>query len=176
MSSLSIALFFYFVEVFMRKFEKISFRQFAKDISEGDYQDIQLPVRKTMKSAGYDFISFLDIVIKPGEMVKIPTGVKISLEDGEFLGIFVRSSMGFKYNVRMCNQVGIIDGDYYNNQDNEGHIWIKLQNEGDKEYMIKKGDAFAQGIIMKYFICDDDDTMSERIGGIGSTDRRDNNE
>lgn len=68
----------------MRKFEKISFRQFAKDISEGDYQDIQLPVRKTMKSAGYDFISFLDIVIKPGEMVKIPTGVKISLEDGEF--------------------------------------------------------------------------------------------
>ena len=176
MSSLSIALFFYFVEVFMRKFEKISFRQFAKDVSEGDYQDIQLPVRKTMKSAGYDFISFLDIVIKPGEMVKIPTGVKISLEDGEFLGIFVRSSMGFKYNVRMCNQVGIIDGDYYNNQDNEGHIWIKLQNEGDKEYMIKKGDAFAQGIIMKYFICDDDDTMSERIGGIGSTDRRDNNE
>lgn len=176
MSSLSIALFFYFVEVFMRKFEKISFRQFAKDISEGDYQDIQLPVRKTMKSAGYDFISFLDIVIKPGEMVKIPTGVKISLEDGEFLGILVRSSMGFKYNVRMCNQVGIIDGDYYNNQDNEGHIWIKLQNEGDKEYMIKKGDAFAQGIIMKYFICDDDDTMSERIGGIGSTDRRDNNE
>lgn len=160
----------------MRKFEKISFRQFAKDISEGDYQDIQLPVRKTMKSAGYDFISFLDIVIKPGEMVKIPTGVKISLEDGEFLGIFVRSSMGFKYNVRMCNQVGIIDGDYYNNQDNEGHIWIKLQNEGDKEYIIKKGDAFAQGIIMKYFVCDDDDTMSERIGGIGSTDRRDNNE
>ena len=176
MSSLSIALFFYFVEVFMRKFEKISFRQFAKDISEGDYQDIQLPVRKTMKSAGYDFISFLDIVIKPGEMVKIPTGVKISLEDGEFLGIFVRSSMGFKYNVRMCNQVGIIDGDYYNNQDNEGHIWIKLQNEGDKEYIIKKGDAFAQGIIMKYFVCDDDDTMSERIGGIGSIDRRDNNE
>lgn len=160
----------------MRKFEKISFRQFAKDISEGDYQDIQLPVRKTMKSAGYDFISFLDIVIKPGEMVKIPTGVKISLEDGEFLGIFVRSSMGFKYNVRMCNQVGIIDGDYYNNQDNEGHIWIKLQNEGDKEYIIKKGDAFAQGIIMKYFVCDDDDTMSERIGGIGSIDRRDNNE
>ena len=160
----------------MRKFEKISFRQFAKDISEGDYQDIQLPVRKTMKSAGYDFISFLDIVIKPGEMVKIPTGVKISLEDGEFLGIFVRSSMGFKYNVRMCNQVGIIDGDYYNNQDNEGHIWIKLQNEGDKEYIIKKGDAFAQGIIMKYFICDDDDTMSERIGVIGSTDRRDTNE
>ena len=160
----------------MRKFEKISFRQFAKDITDGNYDDIQLPVRKTMKSAGYDFMSFLDITIKPGEMVKIPTGVKISLDDGEFLGIFVRSSMGFKYNIRMCNQVGIIDGDYYNNKDNEGHIWIKLQNEGDKEYVIKKGDAFAQGIIMKYYVCDDDNVVSERIGGIGSTDGSDNNE
>ena len=71
----------------------------------------------------------MDITIKRNEIVKIPTGIKISLEDGEFLGIFVRSSMGFKYNVRMCNQVGIIDGDYYNNPDNEGHMWIKLQNQ-----------------------------------------------
>ena len=152
----------------MRKFEKISFRQFAKDISEGDYQDIQLPVRKTMKSAGYDFISFLDIVIKPGEMVKIPTGVKISLEDGEFLGIFVRSSMGFKYNVRMCNQVGIIDSDYYNNCDNEGHIWIALQNEGKKVFSIKSGDAICQGIFLNYLTCDDINN-NVRVGGIGST-------
>ena len=159
----------------MRKFEKISFKQFAKDVSDGDYDSILLPVRKTKRSAGYDFISFLDITIKPGEVAKIPTGIKISLEDDEFLGIFVRSSMGFKYNVRMCNQVGIIDSDYYNNIDNEGHIWVKLQNHGDKDYVIKKGDAFAQGIIMKYLICDDDDSSEDRIGGIGSTDRRDNN-
>ena len=159
----------------MRKFEKISFKQFAKDLSEGDYNSILLPVRKTKRSAGYDFISFLDITIKPGEVAKIPTGIKISLEDDEFLGIFVRSSMGFKYNVRMCNQVGIIDSDYYNNIDNEGHIWIKLQNHGDKDYIIKKGDAFAQGIIMKYLVCDDDNSLGDRIGGIGSTDRRDNN-
>jgi len=159
----------------VRKFEKISFKQFAKDLSEGDYNSILLPVRKTKRSAGYDFISFLDITIKPGEVAKIPTGIKISLEDDEFLGIFVRSSMGFKYNVRMCNQVGIIDSDYYNNIDNEGHIWIKLQNHGDKDYIIKKGDAFAQGIIMKYLVCDDDNSLGDRIGGIGSTDRRDNN-
>ena len=159
----------------MRKFEKISFKQFAKDVSDGDYDSILLPVRKTKRSAGYDFISFLDITIKSGEVVKIPTGIKISLEDDEFLGIFVRSSMGFKYNVRMCNQVGIIDSDYYNSIDNEGHIWIKLQNHGDKDYIIKKGDAFAQGIIMKYLVCDDDNSLGDRIGGIGSTDRRDNN-
>ena len=159
----------------MRKFEKISFKQFAKDVSEGDYDGILLPVRKTKRSAGYDFISFLDITIKPGEVVKMPTGIKIMLEDDEFLGIFVRSSMGFKYNVRMCNQVGIIDSDYYNNIDNEGHIWIKLQNHGDSDYVIKKGDAFAQGIIMKYLVCDDDNSFGDRVGGIGSTDGRDNN-
>ena len=159
----------------MRKFEKISFKQFAKDVFDGDYNSILLPVRKTKRSAGYDFISFLDIVIKPGDVAKIPTGIKISLEDDEFLGIFVRSSMGFKYNVRMCNQVGIIDSDYYNNKDNEGHIWVKLQNHGDKDYIIKKGDAFAQGIIMKYLVCDDDNSLGERVGGIGSTDGRDNN-
>ena len=160
----------------MRKFEKISFEQFTKDCSVGDYNDILLPVRKTMKSAGYDFISFMDIIVKPNEIVKIPTGIKISLEEGEFLGIFVRSSMGFKYNVRMCNQVGIIDGDYYNNLDNEGHIWIKLQNHGEVDYVIRKGDAFAQGIIMKYYICDDDNTQEVRVGGLGSTDRRDKDE
>ena len=160
----------------MRKFEKISLEQFTKDCPKGYYDNILLPVRKTMKSAGYDFISFMDITIKPNEIVKIPTGIKISLEDGEFLGIFVRSSMGFKYNVRMCNQVGIIDGDYYNNPDNEGHIWIKLQNHGDIDYVVRKGDAFAQGIIMKYYICDDDNTQDVRVGGLGSTDRRDKNE
>lgn len=161
----------------MRKFEKISLEQFINDVGNDNYDLIQLPVRKTMKSAGYDFISFMDITISPGEIVKIPTGVKISLEEGEFLGIFVRSSMGFKYNVRMCNQVGIIDGDYYNNKGNEGYIWICLQNEGDKDYVIKKGDAFAQGIIMKYYLCDDDKSENiERFGGIGTTDRRNNNE
>jgi len=159
----------------VRKFEKISFNQFSKDVSDGDYNSISLPVRKTKKSAGYDFISFLDLTIESGKVVKIPTGIKVSLEDDEFLGIFVRSSMGFKYNVRMCNQVGIIDSDYYNNVDNEGHIWIKLQNHGDVDYVIKKGDAFAQGIIMKYMVCNDDNSFGERIGGIGSTDGREEN-
>ncbi len=153
----------------MRCFEKISFRQFAKDIEDGEYNDIVLPVRKTKNSAGYDFISFKDIVIEPGEVRKLPTGIKVRLNEDEFLGIFVRSSMGFKYNVRMCNQVGIIDSDYYNNKDNEGHIWIALQNHGDKDYVIKKGDAFGQGVFMKYLVTDDDMTVDERVGGLGST-------
>lgn len=156
----------------MRKFEKISFRQFAKDITDGNYDEIIIPYRKTINSAGYDFISFLDVTIKPGEIKKIPTGIKACLNNDEFLALYVRSSMGFKYNIRMCNQVGIIDSDYYNNIDNEGHIWVCLQNEGNKDFVINKGDAFAQGIFTKYFITDDDNATEVRTGGIGSTDRR----
>ena len=65
--------------------------------------------------------------------------------------------MGFKYNVRMCNQVGVIDADYYNNKDNEGHIWIKIQNEGDKDYVVKKSDGIIQGIFVKYLLVDNED-------------------
>ena len=162
----------------MRSFEKISFEQFKNDVCDDKliYNKFKLPNRSTKNSAGYDFFSLFDFSLKPGEIMKIPTGIKVNMENNDVLFLVVRSSMGFKYNVRMCNQVGIIDGDYYNNIDNEGHIWIKLQNEGDKDYIIKKGDAFAQGIIMKYYLCDDDNVFGERIGGIGSTDRRDNNE
>ena len=77
----------------------------------------------------------------------------------------------------MCNQVGIIDADYYNNKDNEGHIFVCLQKHGDKDFVIRKGDRFVQGIFMPYLITDDDSTTSRRIGGIGSTNKgEDNNE
>ena len=158
-----------------RYFEKISFSQFEKDFKDYEnikdlYDDIKLPIAKSVLAAGYDFISILDIIIKPGEVVKIPTGIKVCLNDDEFLGIYVRSSFGVKYNVRMCNQVGIIDGDYYNNDGNEGHIWICLQNEGDKELIIRKGDGFAQGIFQKFLLSDNDTRLNDkRVGGFGST-------
>ena len=78
--------------------------------------------------------------------------------------------MGFKYNVRMCNQVGIIESDYYNNVSNEGHLFIALQNEGDIDYIIKKGDSYAQGIFMKFLTTNDKPT-SIRTGGFGSTNK-----
>lgn len=142
----------------MRKFEKISFEQFAKDISDDKdlYNEYSLPKRNTKKAAGYDFFAIQDLVIKPGEIAKIPTGTKVIMEDDEGLFLIVRSSMGFKWNVRMCNQVGLIDADYYNNESNEGHMWFKLENEGDKDYVIKKGDRLCQGIFMKYLLTDDD--------------------
>ena len=154
----------------MRKFEKISEEQYNKDLKEVcSYEDIAIPTRSTKHSAGYDFKSPIDFVLNPGESKKVPTGIKASMNEDEFLAILVRSSMGFKYNIRLCNQVGIIDSDYYNNPDNEGHIFIKIQNEGTEALTINKGDRFAQGIFMNFLITDDDMSFGDRIGGMGST-------
>ena len=156
----------------MRKFEKVSIDEFSKYYDKKLYEEYDLPKRMTSHSAGYDFFAIEGFTIKPGEIKKIPTGYKVTFGSDEMLMILVRSSMGFKYNVRMTNQVGIIESDYYNNIDNEGHMFISLQNEGDKDYVVKKGDAYAQGIFVKFLICDDDTTTNKRIGGIGSTNKK----
>ncbi|MGM9849886.1 MAG: deoxyuridine 5'-triphosphate nucleotidohydrolase [Bacilli bacterium] len=155
----------------MRKFEKISFSQFSHDISDDKnlYDEYNLPKRGTLKSAGYDFYAINDFVIHPGEVLKVPTGVKVIMNDDEAFMLYVRSSMGFKYNVRMTNQVGVIDADYYNNSDNEGHMWFSLQNHGDKDFVVKKGQAFGQGVFSKFLITDDDIVTDVRNSGIGST-------
>ena len=156
----------------MRFFEKISFEQFKKDINNNKelYESFLLPKRSTKNSAGYDFKALSSFTLKKGERKKIPLGVKASLENDEVLMIVVRSSMGFKYNIRLCNQVGIIDSDYYNNSSNEGHIWICLENEGEKDYSINEGDNICQGIFVKYLTVDnEEDVISERNGGFGST-------
>ncbi len=142
----------------MRKFEKISFAQFKKDILDDRmlYDSYSLPKRETRCAVGYDFYALCDYIIHPGEIKKIPTGVKAQMEDDDALFLLDRSSMGFKWNVRMCNQVGVIDADYYNNIDNEGHLWICIQNEGEKDYVIKKGDGICQGVFVKYLVTDDD--------------------
>ena len=158
----------------MRKFEKISFEQFKKDIVEDKelYDAYELPKRKTKNSAGYDFSSLIEKNLKPGESVLIPTGVKCELNPDDVLLIIVRSSLGFKHNIRLVNQVGVIDADYYNNIDNEGHILIKLKNEGDHDYKIEIGSAVAQGLIVQYNTIDDEEEVTtEREGGIGSTNK-----
>lgn len=164
----------------MRCFEKISFEQFKKDVSDDGqlYDEIKLPQRSTKFSAGYDFYSLFDFVLKPNETKKIPLCVKIRMETDEMLMIVVRSSMGFKHNVRMCNQIGIFESDYYNNPSNEGHAWLRLQNEGTEDFIVKKGDAICQGIFTKFLTADnEEEIINERIGGLGSTDgKRDKDE
>jgi dUTP pyrophosphatase len=143
----------------MRKFEKISFEEFKKTFGDNNilYEEYKLPSRDTKYAAGYDIYSLEDFTLKPTEIIKIPTGIKVDMNDDEVLLLVDRSSQGFKYNVRMCNQVGVIDKDYYNNKDNEGHIFVKLQNEGTKDYIVKKGDAICQGIFVKYLTVDNED-------------------
>lgn len=136
----------------MRDFEKISFEQFKKDIKDDInlYNEYQLPQRDSDRTVGYDIYLLEDLTIKPNEIKKLPTGLKSYFQNDEALLLVVRSSMGFKYNIRLCNQVGIIDPDYYNNPDNEGHIWARIQNEGEETVMLKKGEAIVQGIFINY--------------------------
>ena len=161
----------------MRYFEKISFKQFEKDISNDPklYDSYLLPKRATSCSAGYDFFAINDIIIKPGEIVKVPTGIKALFEKDEALLLLNRSSLGFKYNLRVTNQVGVIESDYYDNPSNEGHMWFSLQNEGNEVIHIKKNTAYGQGMFTKFLITDDDNTTTIRQGGIGSTNRKEEN-
>lgn len=136
----------------MRDFEKISFEQFRKDIKDDKelYESYKLPSRGSTAAAGYDLFLVENLTIAPNEIVKIPTGVKMRCEKDEVLLIIVKSSTGFKYNIRLVNQVGVIDADYYNNRDNEGHIFVKIQNEGNETVTFRTGDAVAQGVFVNY--------------------------
>ena len=157
-----------------RKFEKISLDQFFKDtnLKEEEYNFYDLPKRGTKHSAGYDFSLLNEVTLLPGEVKKIPTGIKASMNDDEVLLIIIRSSLGTKFNLRMCNQVGVIDSDYYNNKDNEGHIMITIKNEGHETKTFKKGERICQGIFTKFLTVDnEEEILNERTGGFGSTSK-----
>lgn len=158
------------------KFEKVSAAQFAKDwndsfgTEENIYEDIKLPRRATAGSAGYDFFSTLDFELKPGETIKIPTGIRVKIDNGWVLMLYPRSGLGFKYRLQLNNTVGIIDSDYYNS-DNEGHIFVKITNDSNegKTLSVKAGDGFCQGIFTEFGLTEDDEATEERNGGFGST-------
>ncbi|MGE4321236.1 MAG: dUTP diphosphatase [Acholeplasmataceae bacterium] len=145
----------------MRKFEVVSKYQ---------EQGVQIPKRQTEHSAGYDLASIEEIVIQPGEIKMIPTGLKVELPGDEALFVFPRSSLGIKKQLMMSNSVGVVDADYYNNPNNEGHIMVPLFNFGNQVTTIEKGERVAQGIFMTYKKTEDDDTEGIlRVGGFGSS-------
>jgi dUTP pyrophosphatase len=169
----------------MNKFEKVTFEEYSKHMDDGytsgrldkEYNDIKIPCRATKHSAGYDFYSPLDFYLDVGDTITINTGIKCQLDPDKFLAIYPRSGLGFKYRLQLDNTVGCIDADYYNNVKNEGLIFLKISNCGlndepdnlENLLFVKKGDAFAQGIITQYFVTDDDFSDKTREGGIGST-------
>lgn len=158
----------------MRKFEKISFEEFKKDVSNDKelYDSIKLPKRSTSKSAGYDIRSIESGIIKPGESMAFKTGLKVCMNDDEVFYIYIRSSLAYKYNVTMANSVGVIDADFYNNEDNEGHFSVKLINHGNQDFKVNVGDRIAQGVFMKFLTVDEEVKVeNKRKGGIGSTSK-----
>lgn len=102
----------------------------------------------------------------------VPTGLKICMESDKYLAIHPRSSMGVNCLLMLANQTGIVDADYYNNEDNEGHIFVPMINLSPYDIKINKGDRIAQGIIQRYTTLDyngNDYIDNDRIGGCGST-------
>ncbi|MGN0331886.1 MAG: dUTP diphosphatase [Lachnospiraceae bacterium] len=163
------------------KFYKVSYEQFKEGFLDSFgagndgiirkiYDEIKLPERATAGSAGYDFFAPVDVVLNPGETVKIPTGVRVEMESDWVLKCYPRSGLGFKYRLQLNNTVGIIDSDYFYS-DNEGHIFAKITNDSNegKVLNIGAGTGFMQGIFVEYGITVDDNVTTVRNGGFGST-------
>ena len=157
-------------------------------VSNFKKKDINLPVRKTNASAGYDFEAAESLIVPSiwkvlaekvfiGEAsglkaTLIPTGVKSYMLDDEYLQLSIRSGTALKTGLILANGVGIVDSDYYNNPDNEGHIMFPVHNLGFKDKLIKKGERIGQGLFLKYLKVDDDISDGTRTGGFGSTDKK----
>ena len=168
----------------MSYFEKVSFEQWKADCGVKGIPDeelrewfdaIPMPRQATAGSAGMDFHMPFNLDFESGSRMKIATGMRWVTGENErdrVLLIVPRSGLGFRYGLRLPNTVGVIDSDYCE-ADNEGHIFARITNDTnqDKTMSLSAGTAFLQGIFMRYGLAEDDDTVAERTGGIGSTDR-----
>lgn len=168
-------------------FEKVSYDKFFEGMRDAidlgyperveqvrsAYENLKTPKRATKGSAGYDFYSPITFTLRPGDSIKIPTGIRVHIDDGWWLACFPRSGLGFKYRLQLDNTVGVIDSDYYYS-DNEGQIFAKLTNDGvtGRSVTIEEGDAFMQGVFLPYGIALGDDAQNVRNGGFGSTDEK----
>lgn len=165
------------------KFEFVSPARFAADWcatfpsstqeeAQRIYDQLALPHRATKGSAGYDVFSPISFTLKPGESIKLPTGIRALINEGWVLSLYPRSSLGFKFRFQLDNSVGIIDSDYANS-DNEGHIFLRMTNDSreGKTLSVTAGTAVAQGIFLPFGITVDDDAQGVRNGGFGSTTR-----
>lgn len=149
---------------------KEEFSQYTEEDIKDMYESLMLPRRATKGSAGYDFFAPFSFSLPPAATIKIPTGIRVKMDEDWVLKLYPRSGLGFKYRLQMNNTVGIIDSDYFYS-DNEGHIFIKMTNDSNegKTVEVTQGTGFAQGIFLEYGITVDDDATGERNGGFGST-------
>ena len=152
--------------------EKVRGFEVAKGFED---KNINLPIRKTKYSAGYDIEAAENVVIpsfkKGTNPTLVKTGLKAYMQDDEMLLLYNRSSNPKKKGLILANSVGVVDKDYYGNIDNDGHIMFAFYNIKDEDVEIKKGDAIGQAIFQKYLVTDDDNAEGEREGGFGSTNK-----
>ena len=146
------------------------------EIAKGwEDKGVNLPIRKTKYSAGYDIEAAEDVVVpsfkKGMNPTLVSTGLKAYMEEDEVLMLYNRSSNPKKKGLILSNSVGVIDRDYYGNVDNDGHIMFAFYNIKNEDVVIKKGDAIGQAIFQKYLTTDDDNAEGERKGGFGSTNK-----
>ncbi len=146
------------------------------EIAKGFENDgINLPVRKTKSSAGYDIEAAEDCIIpsfkKGMKPTLVKTGLKAYMMEDEVLILANRSSNPGKRGLILANSIGVVDSDYYGNPDNDGHIMFAFFNIKDEDVEIKKGDAIGQGIFQKFLTVDEDLAEGERMGGFGSTSK-----
>ena len=157
----------------MAQFMTVSVARFSRDWEEHFPGSAvppvpHLPARATAGSAGYDFFAPQAFELAPGQSVTVPTGMRARIDPGWVLMLFPRSGLGFKYRLQLNNTVGIVDADYFNAL-NEGHIFIRLTNAGEKALAVKAGEAFAQGVFLPFGLTVDDAATGRRTGGFGST-------
>ena len=157
------------------RFTHVSKAQYAEDMKDREgvlpLEEIPLPRRATAGSAGYDFVSPLEVTVPPGGTALIPTGIRAEMEPGWVLLLFPRSSLGFRHALRLSNTVGVIDSDYAFAK-NEGHIMVKLRNPSAAPVTIGCGERFCQGVFLPYGTAEEDgDAFETRSGGMGSTGR-----
>ena len=152
--------------------EKLRGFEVAKGFED---KEINLPVRKTKYSAGYDIEAAEDTIVpsfkKGMNPTLIKTGLKAYMQDDEVLYLYNRSSNPKKKGLILSNSVGVVDKDYYGNPDNDGHIMFAFYNIKDEDIEIKKGEAIGQAIFQKYLITDNDSAEGIREGGFGSTNK-----
>lgn len=152
---------------------KEDFPEYTEEDMMDIYESIELPARATKGSAGYDFHAPFAFSLSPGSTIRIPTGIRVKINDGWVLKLYPRSGLGFKYRLQLNNTVGIIDSDYFES-DNEGHILAKITNDSNegKTLEIGAGSGFMQGIFVEYGITFDDEAEGKRNGGFGSTTKQ----
>lgn len=170
-------------------------------VSRYQNKGINLPQRQTKNAAGYDFECAEDFLIpsiwhynliqmfhlirnkrqltttdfkQAGNVLKpflVPTGIKAYMQPNEVLILAERSSNPLKRGLILPNGIGVIDADYYNNETNEGEIFVQLINYGPRDRIIHKGERIAEGIFMPYLTIDNEKPIvNERKGNFGSTD------